>query len=579
MGILSVHLSFPPHTLLMHIRDSTQDITSAVEEAAEDQRLAHQSHDRVDISQSVRDVARKQERYHEFAERDGIIEWYSPLNFFLRQADIFNSRQLGTGQWLLEHDLFKEWKSGTNNPLEEWESRKTIWCRGMQALKSLPRDLSGTFDEVVHRINRQSEEEKALAWLALSWVTNARRPLEPSELRLALAVEEGTTELNGENLLDIETILSVCAGLVIINEEDNRVRLVHYTIQDYLERIQDKEFPRAHSKITATCITYLLFDTFPRDNIGGARCKYLFSTNPLLEYAVNYTLIHAHGQPEHDIKEAILSFLDQCSGWVELWNRSHRLERIPTSGTRVWIAAFFDLRQVTECLIRDEVAESHAVYMSLVRGHMDVARILVGNRTYLQALGEYYGSALQFAISKKNQETVRLLLAHTIDLDGPHKRMLQTAVSKGDLAMVKLLIENDVNPVWAREDPSAPRLLIDNKDEIVRSLTGDIDTGGCSSEFKSELLSSHKATARREADVKEMTKATGGERCSSSASRSPRVPRNSENPAGGSGQTARSNVDNLPLLPPSAMGYLAMTLAKGVPDMEHGARAIQRASS
>ncbi|KAJ7080052.1 hypothetical protein C8R44DRAFT_824503, partial [Mycena epipterygia] len=116
--------------------DSTQDIVSAVEEAAEEQRLTHQytirrlknaaveneqAHDH--LSKSVRDVARKQERYHKSAERDQIIEWYSPLNFFLRQADIFNSRQPGTGQWLLEHDLFKKWKSWTIN---------NIWCRGMR---------------------------------------------------------------------------------------------------------------------------------------------------------------------------------------------------------------------------------------------------------------------------------------------------------------------------------------------------------------------------------------------------------------------------------------------------------------
>ncbi|KAJ7080046.1 hypothetical protein C8R44DRAFT_576707, partial [Mycena epipterygia] len=376
------------------------------------------------------------------AERDRIIEWYSPLNYFPRQADIFNSRQPGTGQWFLEHHRFKQWKSGTDNKIwlhgmpgagktvlvdssiivdnlrTQLETRNigvaviylnhkesdahsssmllaSLWRQlvlrkpigsnvhelyekhreprtrpsltedhavlcsaigeyskvfilvdaldeypevqrdpllrsllllvprvnllvtsrphitidyvtlfkrleirarkvdirkylesqilksprlskhiqnspdlrdsmearivrrsdGMfllaklnidslatkltvqgvrEALKSLPRDLSGTFDEVVDRINRQDEEERALAWLALSWVTNARRPLEPSELMVALSVQEGTTELNAENLLDTETILSVCAGLVIIDKEDNKVRLIHYTIQDYL---------------------------------------------------------------------------------------------------------------------------------------------------------------------------------------------------------------------------------------------------------------------------------------------------------------------------------------------------------
>jgi hypothetical protein len=57
------------------------------------------------------------------AERDRIIEWYSPLNFFLRQADIFGAWQPGTGVWMLEHDLFKEWK---------FSRGCTLWCRGMR---------------------------------------------------------------------------------------------------------------------------------------------------------------------------------------------------------------------------------------------------------------------------------------------------------------------------------------------------------------------------------------------------------------------------------------------------------------
>ncbi|KAJ7328902.1 hypothetical protein DFH08DRAFT_709331 [Mycena albidolilacea] len=55
-------------------------------------------------------------------ERAQIIDWLSPLNFFLRQADIARTRQPGTGAWLLEDVCFQEWKSG---------SGKTLWCRGI----------------------------------------------------------------------------------------------------------------------------------------------------------------------------------------------------------------------------------------------------------------------------------------------------------------------------------------------------------------------------------------------------------------------------------------------------------------
>ncbi|KAJ6545381.1 hypothetical protein B0H19DRAFT_862875, partial [Mycena capillaripes] len=55
-------------------------------------------------------------------KRDKIIEWYSPLNFFLRQADIFNTWEPGTGDWLLQDARLTRWKSGKG---------LVLWCRGI----------------------------------------------------------------------------------------------------------------------------------------------------------------------------------------------------------------------------------------------------------------------------------------------------------------------------------------------------------------------------------------------------------------------------------------------------------------
>jgi hypothetical protein len=70
----------------------------------------------------------------------------------------------------------------------------------------------------------------------LSWITCAKRPLTTSELRHALAVEIGESELDEENLPEIEDMVSVCAGLVTVDEESDVIRLVHYTTQEYFER-------------------------------------------------------------------------------------------------------------------------------------------------------------------------------------------------------------------------------------------------------------------------------------------------------------------------------------------------------
>lgn len=50
-------------------------------------------------------------------QRKEIIDWISPLNFAAKQKEVLNTRQEGTGKWLLEHPLFQEWMQGTHNIL------------------------------------------------------------------------------------------------------------------------------------------------------------------------------------------------------------------------------------------------------------------------------------------------------------------------------------------------------------------------------------------------------------------------------------------------------------------------------
>jgi hypothetical protein len=56
-------------------------------------------------------------------EHKKIIDWLSPINFFLQQADISQVRAKGTGGWLLAHPLFKKWESSSGS---------TLWCCGIR---------------------------------------------------------------------------------------------------------------------------------------------------------------------------------------------------------------------------------------------------------------------------------------------------------------------------------------------------------------------------------------------------------------------------------------------------------------
>ncbi|KAJ7358361.1 hypothetical protein DFH08DRAFT_620292, partial [Mycena albidolilacea] len=56
---------------------------------------------------------------------DKLVEWLSPINFFLHQQTISESRSNETGYWLLEDPQFQAWKSGPG---------RTLWCHGIHVL-------------------------------------------------------------------------------------------------------------------------------------------------------------------------------------------------------------------------------------------------------------------------------------------------------------------------------------------------------------------------------------------------------------------------------------------------------------
>ena len=94
------------------------------------------------------------------------------------------------------------------------------------ALENLPEGMDGTYDEAMERVERQDDGRKQLARRVLSWIIYAVRPLSVKELQHALAVMPDTTKLDPEDIIDYEILTSICAGLVVIDEERNVVGLV-----------------------------------------------------------------------------------------------------------------------------------------------------------------------------------------------------------------------------------------------------------------------------------------------------------------------------------------------------------------
>src|SRR5437667_7574207 len=142
---------------------------------------------------------------------------------------------------------------------------KTTESDVRSALESLPTGSDAydqAYKDAMERITEQDADGERLAKQVLSWITCAKRPLITAELQHAIAVKPGKSEFDGKSQPDLEDMISVCAGLVTVDEESNIIRLVHYTTQEYFERTQKCWFPDTETKIMETCVTYLLFDAF-----------------------------------------------------------------------------------------------------------------------------------------------------------------------------------------------------------------------------------------------------------------------------------------------------------------------------
>ncbi|RPB05020.1 hypothetical protein L873DRAFT_1916819 [Choiromyces venosus 120613-1] len=130
--------------------------------------------------------------------------------------------------------------------------------RRRQKLHQEANGLHEVYAATLDRIRRQRGDKPRLAMEVLLWVSLAQRPLSVCELCDALAVEIGSADLNTENTPPIQTLLGSCLGLVTVDKEMSRVRLIHSTLQEYLQA-HTSLFGNGHAKIAEVCLTYLSF--------------------------------------------------------------------------------------------------------------------------------------------------------------------------------------------------------------------------------------------------------------------------------------------------------------------------------
>lgn len=181
-------------------------------------------------------------------------------------------------------------------------------------LKTLPSGVGGlrqTYFEAIERIRSQEKQDVDYAERILAWLCFSARPLKVQELRWALAVSPQKTdevEFNEKRLLPREDLEPLCAGLIVIDENNEEVRLVHHTTQEFFNAEKNLLLADARQSIGLACIKFLTYKRFNRDCKTMEELRDLKQKNPFLQYAVEHFGRHSLDAGDGGVEQTVSLF-------------------------------------------------------------------------------------------------------------------------------------------------------------------------------------------------------------------------------------------------------------------------------
>ena len=298
---------------------------------------------------------------------------------------------------------------------------------------------------------------------ALMWINHAERPLRADELCHALAVRLGSTDFDVGNTPSIPTLVNCCQGLITVDREASTVRLIHFTLQEYLSTLPDI-FSKPHSAMAEICLTSLNFQsvkalwTDPSPDTRNA---------PFLEYCSVYWGVHAKKELSDSGRSLALELLKENYGQISTGSLLAQVKYFhfeyfdafsPFSGLHC--ASFLGIVEVVAGLIEMECYDINEEDFSgcgpLARaarnGHEGVVEILLGRAETNPDKNDNDGQTpFSHAAENGHEGVVKILLGRgEVNPDRPDTRgrtPLSYAAENGYEGVVKILLgQGKVNP-------------------------------------------------------------------------------------------------------------------------------------
>ena len=199
-----------------------------------------------------------------------------------------------------------------------------------------------------------------------------------------------SADLAEEGLLEIEDIVSVCSGLIIVDKESDIIDFFHYTAREYFEQTLSFWFPDAQSTIGMVCVTYLSLDTFEAGMcLTDKEFKTRLRLYPLYDYAARNWGYHVRAT-SREVEPLTLDFLESeakvAASVQAMMADSYDIQEVPRKFTGMHLAAYFGLREAIVALLerahdpnsKDSYDRTPLLWAAL-NGHEAMVMLLIEN--------------------------------------------------------------------------------------------------------------------------------------------------------------------------------------------------------
>ncbi|KAF7509316.1 hypothetical protein GJ744_008210 [Endocarpon pusillum] len=332
------------------------------------------------------------------------------------------------------------------------------------ALDHLPTGLYDSYDKAMDRIQKHGKS-------LLRLVAYARRPLTTQEVEHALGVSSERDELLDDEIIPATTLISRCAGLVAL-DENNEVVFSHYTIFGYFDKRGDDLFGNGNKYMAETCLNYLDLKEFHQGPVlgqeEGARFDDRLKAYPFLDYASIFWAIHAKASKDDDILELAHKFIKnderRNASTQALWFSSDETTanwRSRRGESPLHLAMYFRynklanrlLEAATDANILDSFGMTPLMWAAQA-GDVEMTTKILQMQVPLNLMNSEGENALHLAISHRHEDVAVLLIdQRDVDVNAPaggerrtrNVTPLMLAVERDEIKVVqKLLTRNDI---------------------------------------------------------------------------------------------------------------------------------------